>query len=631
MKHRREVLRLTQSALGQLMGYQEDTISRYEREDRFPKNSAPLLIAALQIPDPYTDAVTAVVRRAKPVDSLPAAHQLTDVRTEELRRGPVAEESARWITAEQRAQLSAYRADRLIGRDSVLHRVGEGLSTCTPVLIRGFGGMGKTALAAEAAHRWIGSAPKAIVMWVQVGSAGVPQTLREIARCLDMEREVGRAVDNADAAEQIRARLSQTERLLVVLDDVWWSFDDFRWFVPNTVPDGAALLVTSRYLYALPGADRIELDQQGFEGAHGSLTLLAHYAAQTVESLLRDPAATDLCAFLGDLPLALQIAGHSMALGASPADLLDSAARTLDSLQFPADYGESEVARRRRGSVTATLNTSLDQLTDSVMRRVLFAFGSAFTPAMTRDLLALVVDVDAGRVQAALDDLSRRSLVRLIEKEGSVARYRVHDVAYLYLRERSAPTRAQQQRFAEACLRYVNEHAQDVAALYAERANILHAAAHAAESLMRPDILIDILYRLTVDSAYLGAYGHDDLLRTRLYEAIRAAEGLEAGQPEYSLMLHFMYSKLGNIEYLAGRLDESRAAYEDALRRAEQLGLPDREIILLGVLNRIFVDRHEFDTAAEIAERIQRKADALNDDYVTMRALEYRVYFEGQQ
>ncbi|MBK8135605.1 MAG: helix-turn-helix domain-containing protein [Chloroflexi bacterium] len=631
MKHRREALRLTQEELGLRLGYQEDTISRYEREDRFPKNSADGLIQALEIPTAYVEAVIAVIRRTKGVDTLPQAHLLSDAVPGEPARTAAGSGSGKWVTYARRDLLDAERAERLIGRDRLMESAAQCLADGKRVLIRGFGGIGKTALAAEIAHGYLIGHPDGAVMWLHVGDAGVRQAIQELARSLQMEREVSRAVSNLDAAELMREKLAQTPTLLIVLDDIWWSFEDFKWVVANVVPSTAALLVTSRYLYALRDGERIELDQHDYALEQGGLPVLAHYAAQPVEALLRDPAAAELCSFLGDLPLALEIAGQSMALGATAGDLLQSVVKTLDTLQYPADYGESEMARRRHASVTATLDSSLEQLDDAVMRRVFSGFGAAYTPVITRDLLARYLDLESSRVQAALDGLSRRSLVRLIEREGDVARYRVHDVAYRYLRERSAPNRAQQVKFTEACLRYVNDFARDVTALYAERVNFLHAASHAADVLKRPDIMIDILYRLTVDSAYLGAYGHDELLRTRLYEAIHAAEGLEEKQPEYVLMAHFLYGKLGDIEYLGGRLDEALAAYEASLRRARALEMKDREIILMGVTLRVYVDRRQFDVAGDIVREMQAKADALGNDFISMRALEYIGYHDGER
>src|SRR5690606_3917243 len=110
----------------------------------------------------------------------------------------------------------------------------------------------------------------------------------------------------------------------------------------HIVPPDLSLLITARNRYALRGGEVIVLDD--LASADG-LAVLAHHAGVSLETLKRDPAARALCASLGNLPLALEIAGNNLALnGIPPAKLLARIEKAISQLRLPADYTESESA-----------------------------------------------------------------------------------------------------------------------------------------------------------------------------------------------------------------------------------------------------------------------------------------------
>lgn len=628
VKHRREALRLTQKELGSMLGYQEDTIYKYEKDDRFPRRLAPALAEALNIPAAYMDDFLAVAQGKKNVSSLPPAHSLSEITLADQRKqNAFGIGDVKWVTVETTSLLFAERAGSLIGRDEQIDRIHALLDANTPVLINGFGGIGKTALAAETAYQRLGRG-EGDVLWLHVGGTGLQGSLLRLAEPLGMEREVTRASSVGDAAYLIQERLAGERLALLVLDNVWWSYQDFSWFINHIVPPHLPLLITARNRYALRGGDVIVLDDLASDDG---LAVVAHHAGVRVEALAGDPAARALCASLGNLPLALEIAGNNLALnGIPPAKLLARIEKAISQLRLPADYTESETATRRYTSVSAAISVSLEQLTNGLDRKAFYAFGSLFVPTATQAMIALLLDMepDDERAVSALDELRRRSLVRPVEIVPGVESYRVHDVAFRYLREQIGVSKPNQQRIIAASARYAREFVQDINALHAEHFNLLQAAALANDEFRQPEALVDMLHLFTVESPYLSVHGHDDLLREQLYAAIHAAEALEATHPDYPTKLHYLYSKLGNIENSAGRIREAQAAYENALERARQLGIGQREIILLGTLSRILVDQEHFEAAAEILMDMREKANQL-DDGALLQALQYEGYYHG--
>jgi tetratricopeptide (TPR) repeat protein len=181
------------------------------------------------------------------------------------------------------------------GRDQLLNELRSALTTGGPAAltqaISGLGGVGKTQLAAEYAHRY--ASHYNVVWWVR---AEEPATMAEdfarLATSLGLPEK-----DEADqrlAIEAIRSWLSRNDKWLLIFDNVN-DPKDLAPYLPH--PRTGHILVTSR--------------NPSWRGVATPLTVTALARAESVKFLLvrtgqqDESAAERLAETLGDLPLAL--------------------------------------------------------------------------------------------------------------------------------------------------------------------------------------------------------------------------------------------------------------------------------------------------------------------------------------
>jgi hypothetical protein len=202
------------------------------------------------------------------------------------------------------------RNPRFTGRDGMLAELRRRLSTAeaTPVVeaLYGLGGVGKTQLALEYAHRF--AADYDLVWWIDAEQPVlIGDQLAALAARLDLDP--GPTV--AATVERLLAELRYRARCLLIFDNAERPHDvaDYR-------PAGTGhLLITSRF----PGwgalGGRIEVDVL----ARAETIALLHARIPT----LGDELADELAAELGDLPLAAaQAAGYLERTDLPPADYL---------------------------------------------------------------------------------------------------------------------------------------------------------------------------------------------------------------------------------------------------------------------------------------------------------------------
>ncbi len=314
------------------------------------------------------------------------------------------------------------------GRDAELARLASILLAPTrtaPVIaaVNGPGGVGKSALAVQAAHQVKGSFPDG-QLYVDLHGAtpgaiplGAGDVLARFLRSLGVDATQIPA-EPEEAAARFRT-LTTGRRLLVVLDD---ASDPAQ--LPLLLPAdaGSAVLITSRVAPAvLDGAQPMPL---GKLAPAEAVALLGELAGQGRVDAEPDAAAeiTRLC---GWLPLALRIAGARLSVRPDRAlswyvELLADERRRLDELAYAelsvrASCAVSHQALSPRAARLWELMGLLD-LTD-VSAQVAAALADRPYAEVLRDLDALV---DA-QLLIATDE-----------------RYRLHDLLRLYAREQAA-------------------------------------------------------------------------------------------------------------------------------------------------------------------------------------------------
>ncbi|MCY1143582.1 tetratricopeptide repeat protein [Actinoplanes sp. Pm04-4] len=199
------------------------------------------------------------------------------------------------------------------GRAEHLHQVIDLLGTGAVCTISGVAGVGKTALALQAAQRLRADFPDG-QLYIDLQGAG-PQPLPPVdalARFLRALGVEGRRIPTEPAEQSALFRSTLADRrMLIVLDNAREAAQVLP-LLPGV--GGCAVLVTSRRTLAdLPGAKLVGL--AGFTEGE-ALDLLAHAAGEA--RIAGEPeAAHELAKLCGLLPLALRVAGGRLAAGSA--------------------------------------------------------------------------------------------------------------------------------------------------------------------------------------------------------------------------------------------------------------------------------------------------------------------------
>jgi DNA-binding SARP family transcriptional activator/tetratricopeptide (TPR) repeat protein len=340
----------------------------------------------------------------------------------------------------------------LVGRDRELDCIVAAATadagTAPVVAVTGLGGMGKTTLAVEAAHRLRDAFPDGTLylhLDSETGRAGVSSVLSHFLQLLGVPADV--LPSGHDARVAMYRSILDTKRLLVVLDDIKDGVD-VRDLLPTRAPSAAIL--TSRQplteceptlrvvVAALTDADSASLlgglvDGRRVDGEPEGLLQLAH-------------------ACLG-LPLLLRITAQRVA---SRPDL--SLARAAVSLAT--EISGQSVGEHSDRAVYAGLGLAEAPLSP-VAREVLGRFAGLPIRAAGRWLLASLAGTGADG-DAAVDELHAAYLLETETREGHCTQFVLHDLVRLYAVRSESPADATDDlgRVAQTLLVTALPHAQ---------------------------------------------------------------------------------------------------------------------------------------------------------------------------
>jgi cellulose biosynthesis protein BcsQ/tetratricopeptide (TPR) repeat protein len=318
------------------------------------------------------------------------------------------------------------------GRNPVLEHLREQLasksvSVVLPIALHGLGGVGKTQVALEYAHRF--KADYDLIWWVDAEQPGlINQSLAELARRLGIRVGESEAEAAREALERLRVVQAPFQRWLLVFDNAD-DPADLRPFLPS---GPGHTLITSRNQSWAQVAESLQVDVF----ARGESVV--HLTRRMPQ--LNEQEADALAEALGDLPLAVEVASAWLSETGTPIAeylrSLEEASTYVLSLSSPADYPLN---------LEATWKISIDRLSRRSPAGVRLLELCAFmAPAISLDLIYgqqavdALVPLDASlRVPMMLgrvtQEINRLALARIDAQNNEL---QIHRLMQAYLRNR---------------------------------------------------------------------------------------------------------------------------------------------------------------------------------------------------
>ena len=476
-----------------------------------------------------------------------------------------------------------------VGRARELQEVARGLAGEHPVVVWGAPGIGKTALAAEVAHRQGWRFP-AGVLWLDCqGGPELGALLERIGAFCGLAMDQVRPEEREEAVRRALARLEG--RYLLIWDnaETVWGREPVRRFIKRLPPNGQALLTTREDPHQ-PMWRTVELAPLGEEAAGRLFWRLAVAAGARLERRAVEELLPRLLAHLEGHPLALTLVVPLVKRRGLRRVWEDLQARPLAGLK----------------GVEAAFALSYDRLTPFQQR--LFTRLSLFTiPVEAQAAEALLGPEEAPRgpdgVLEALDRLVDGALVTF---DG--ARYRFHPLlrryAYEKLKEREDPRPLHRRAAA-----YLEEKAA-TGVTPEERLESVDQweRGEAWEEFVRSA-------RALVGS--LDRLGYWEAIEARLRRALEVAEARRGEAPVAAAVRN----DLAVICFRQGRWGEAQALWEQALERFEELGDRHGAAQTLGNLGNVYFRQGAWDRAIAFYRQALERFEELGDRHGAAQTL----------
>ena len=524
--------------------------------------------------------------------------------------------------------------EQFIGRDRELRALARQLKAGRNVVVTtGMGGIGKTQLASEFAYRygryfaggvfWIDcSIPERVPTEIAAGGGPGGLDLPGFADLPDEER-----------VRRVKEAWKQAIPRLLIFDNCE---DEKLLRAHRPGPGGCRVLVTSRRQQWSAGQNLTPLDLEALERPF-SIALLQKLANPFRSEPIRSEQANDIADELGDLPLALHLAGSYLGQFASisPEAFLEEV--RAKRLEQPALANTDELyvptleAQRRASSLYAVLTLGLERLDPAGavgdLARTLLAWASCLEPpgaTFPRDLLSRAAPIDgAGPEQARRVDQALNLLINLgfldPEAGGRLRMHRLIAAAVRQARLVEDPLAS----FAPAALGYCAE--------LITRANTMITGGQTVEGralLEREQALwsqfLDWSYEREAGqgtslgaraTAWLGNYwtliggkGKEET-STRLRRALDLARRAEDRLGEANVL-----KAIGDVQQFRDDRDGALGSYQQALALFREMGAKLGEANVLAALSRFMIDSDPPQSQALLQQALTLR-EAIDDAY----------------
>jgi hypothetical protein len=443
-----------------------------------------------------------------------------------------------------------------------LHRVeelvwlNERLLPGAVVAVCGPGGMGKSALAAQAVSKLeAGRFPDGIIFHSFYHQPSTEQALKSVCDAFETEAET-------DLASTVRQVLAGKQALFIL--DGTEEAKDLKAVL--ALRSTCGILITSRKRADAQGI-RLDLKPLDEQPAAEVFRLYSGLAAD-------DPSVVGICKLLDGWPVALRIAGRYLSsTGESAADYL----RWLEKEPFKelGDGGHQEE------NVALLLRRSVAQVSDDA-RLVLGLAGTlAFAPIAGKPVAAML-EGDEGRSRKALGDLVNYGLLEKMEKRWQVSHALVHTYAHTELALNRGSLERLARLYIHACQVANKAGLKGHAVLNREQVHCLQLM----ESCLASKLWHEVKLLVEAIDTYLDQQGYwAERLMTMEMRLIAAQRSGNSRDEAWCL------NKLGCICLQRGEDGKARHWFEQCLPIWRKLGEREEERITrnnMAMINRLF-------------------------------------------
>jgi hypothetical protein len=533
------------------------------------------------------------------------------------------------------------RLKNFTGREDVLAELRDALAGSVTVVLphalQGYGGVGKTALAIEYAHRY--RSDYELIWWIAAEQTiQARASLAGLARRLELPSAIGKSVDGAaDAALEALRLGSPVNRWLLIFDNADQP-DDLK----DIIPQGPGhVLITSRNPRWEVAATKLVVD---VFPRNESIEFLNKRIPGGIEASEADELAEEL----GDLPLALEQAGACQAQTGMAVDtylrLLKDEASKILGMGKPLEYPLSMTAAWRVSVVQLG-----ERLSSAVaLLRTCAFFGPEPIPlevfqhgAQAEDIQISDLTADPIALAQAVGELARFALVR-IDRRTII----VHRLVQALLREELNETEQRRYRHdVHIILGASSPKDPDNSAVWPRYSELV---AHVTSRITDlPSCTLPAVRAFALEIVRylnrLGDFGASYSLTERLI-----GQWTEDSGPEADVVIDAK-RHLGNALRVLGRYSEAYAADIDTLELSRRI-LGERDRLTLALRNSLGADLRAHGDFAEARESDEESLTlhtevfgpsnpqtlrvmnnlaldyGLNSDYQTARAQHQRTY-----
>ncbi len=452
--------------------------------------------------------------------------------------------------------------DHFLGRDKELAELLPLLLPGKVVTLCGPGGMGKSALAAQAVSKLEADRfPDGIVFHTFYGHPQTEMALRSIAEAFAIKPE-----PSLDIA--VRNALSGKKALLI-LDGAEDAKD-----LPAVLRlrGSCGVLITTR---SRKDALAVRLNIKPLDDKPAA-ELLAAWSGQAIDA----ETTQRICALLGGLPVAVRIVGHYLRSTDEPAA---EYLRWLDKEPL----GQLSKGKHRTESVAVLLRRSVAQVSDDARQVLALAGTLAYVP-ISGSPVAVILDDDDERCRDALNELVNYGLLERQKERWQVSHALIHTYARTELALSTESLEPLAGWYIAFCKAASNEGLKGYARLDAERAHCLRLM----ESCLESELLAAVNNLAETISTYLDRQGYWTEKLAALDMNLTAARQSGKRSHEGACL-----NNLGLTCWRRGELDKASAYYEQSLPIWRELGNRKDEGSTLNNIATIYHDQGKHNKA----------------------------------